>query len=252
MVHIKDCYYFSHDSNAKDDPKCVMLIEQLGPEGYGIYWILIETLRDQPSYKYPIALIPAIARRYNTTAEKMKTVVGNYGLFTVDENDFFSLSLMKRMELYEYKREIARAAGRKSAQKRLGSGNSTGVQPPFNDGLTSKVDQSISNQSIEDMIPYAEIVNYLNLKTGKNFSPKTEATVKYINGRFSEGRTLEDFKKVIDIKCTEWLGKKDRDGKSLDNYLRPNTLFSPTNFENYLNQNQKIEEPKENGPTILW
>jgi len=90
-------------------------------------------------------------------------------------------------------------------------------------------------------IPYFEIIEYLNLKTGKNFSPKTEATVKYINGRFSEGRTLEDFKKVIDVKCSEWLGKKDRDGKRLDVYLRPNTLFSPTNFENYLNQcvNQK-------------
>ncbi len=26
----KDCYYFAHDSNAKDDPKCVLMIEQLG------------------------------------------------------------------------------------------------------------------------------------------------------------------------------------------------------------------------------
>jgi hypothetical protein len=67
----KDAYYFSHDSNAKDDPKCVLLIEQLGLEGYGIFWMLIETLRDQPGYKYPIALISALARRYNTTAEKV-------------------------------------------------------------------------------------------------------------------------------------------------------------------------------------
>ena len=37
--------YFPHDSNAKDDPKCMVLIDQLGMEGYGIYWVLIE-LRD--------------------------------------------------------------------------------------------------------------------------------------------------------------------------------------------------------------
>jgi len=150
MVHIKDAYYFSHDSNAKDDPKCVMLIEQLGPEGYGIYWILIETLRDQPSYKYPIALIPAIARRYNTTAEKMKTVVGNYGLFEVDENDFFSLSLIKRMEHFEYKREIARRAGKESAKKRLGNGRSTDVQQTLNSGSTSKVNNSTVDNSREN------------------------------------------------------------------------------------------------------
>ena len=36
----KDAYYFTHDSNAKDDPKCALLIDQLGMEGYGIYWML--------------------------------------------------------------------------------------------------------------------------------------------------------------------------------------------------------------------
>ena len=26
----KDAFYFSHDSDAKDDPKCMLLIEELG------------------------------------------------------------------------------------------------------------------------------------------------------------------------------------------------------------------------------
>ena len=92
---MKDCYYFPHDSNAKDDPKCVMLIEQLGLEGYGAFWVLIETLRDQPGHKYPISLIPAIARRYNTTTEKMSVVVRNYGLFSIENDEFFLLGQFK-------------------------------------------------------------------------------------------------------------------------------------------------------------
>lgn len=108
---MKDAYWFKHDSNAKDDPKCVLLIEQLGLEGYGIYWVLIETLRDQPEYRYPIALIPALARRYNTTAEKVKTVVQLYGLFDFDDEEFFfSSSLRERMALYDGKREKLRLA----------------------------------------------------------------------------------------------------------------------------------------------
>jgi hypothetical protein len=71
----KDAYWFSHDSNAKDDPKSMKLIDQLGLEGYGIYWVLIETLRDQPEYRYPLDMIPILARRYNTSGEKMKAVV---------------------------------------------------------------------------------------------------------------------------------------------------------------------------------
>lgn len=87
-----------------------------------------------------------------------------------------------------------------------------------------------------EIIPYSEIIDYLNIKANKSFSPKTEATVKFINGRWAEGKTIDDFKRVIDVKCKEWLGKKNREGKPLANFLRPNTLFSPTNFENYLNQ----------------
>ena len=47
----KDTYWFRHDSNAKDDYKCMILIEQLGCEGYGIFWILVETLREQKDYR---------------------------------------------------------------------------------------------------------------------------------------------------------------------------------------------------------
>jgi hypothetical protein len=132
---LKDAYYFSHDSNAKDDPKCTMLIEQLGLEGYGIYWVLIETLRDQPEYRYPLKLVPALARKYNTTAEKMKTVIMGYDLFEVSNDEFFSSdSLNRRMGDFERRREIAILAGRRSAEKRLMlNDRSTDVQHAFND-----------------------------------------------------------------------------------------------------------------------
>jgi hypothetical protein len=116
---MKDSYYFPHDSNAKDDPKVVLMIEQLGLEAYGIYWVLIELLRDQPDYRYPLQLIPAMARRYNTTSEKMKTVVMAYNLFEVENDEFFfSRSLLTRMEYREMIRDKKRLAGRKSAEAR--------------------------------------------------------------------------------------------------------------------------------------
>lgn len=134
----KNAYYFPHDSNAKDDPKCVLLIEQLGLEGYGTYWVLIETLRDQPGYRYPLALVPALARRFNTSSEKINTVIHKYGLFQVDEEDFFSPSLIRRMEPLDLKREQNRIAGKISAQKRLMlNTGSTHVQNVFDAGSTS-------------------------------------------------------------------------------------------------------------------
>jgi hypothetical protein len=95
----KDAYYFPHDSNAKDDPKCLILIEELGLEGYGIFWVLIETLRDQKDYKASLRVVPALARRYNTSTEKIRAVITRYDLFLIEDDEFFfSPSLINRMK----------------------------------------------------------------------------------------------------------------------------------------------------------
>ena len=140
----KDCYYFPHDSNAKDDPKCVLMIEQLGMEGYGIYWMLVETLRDQPDYTYPVANIPALARRYNTSAEKVRTVVYNYELFTVKEDKiFFSESLNRRMLVFNENRAKRSAAGRLGMARRWGYNNViTPLLQSNSTVITSKVKES--------------------------------------------------------------------------------------------------------------
>ncbi len=144
IINKKDAFWFSHDSNAKDDPKCMLLIDQLGLEGYGIYWILVETLRDQPDYKYPLKLLPILAKRYVTSGEKMKAVVLNYELFQIaDDQFFFSESLNNRMRTLADKRENARKAGIASAEKRKKlNTRSTPVQQSLNNGSTSKVKES--------------------------------------------------------------------------------------------------------------
>jgi len=114
-------YWFMHDFNAKDDPKIMLLIDELGMEGYGIYWVLIETLRGCPEaqYRYPLRLIPSLARKYATTSPKVETVVRNYGLFIIENEEFFlSKSLCNRMEKYDLKREQMRINARIGVEKR--------------------------------------------------------------------------------------------------------------------------------------
>jgi len=86
-------------------------------------------------------------------------------------------------------------------------------------------------------IPYKKVVDYLNEKTGKNFSPKAKETKKLISGRYNEGNTLDDFKHVIDVKVADWL-----DNDSMKTYLKPDTLFNSSNFDKY--KNETIDEVK--------
>lgn len=112
-------YWFKHDTNAKDDYKIMLLIDQLGLEGYGIFWILIETLREQEGYRYPMVMLPILAKRYNTSGEKMKTVVMQYGLFEIlDDDTFLSPALARRMGAYDKLVEQKRLSGSKGGKSR--------------------------------------------------------------------------------------------------------------------------------------
>src|SRR5699024_8457159 len=87
-------------------------------------------------------------------------------------------------------------------------------------------------------IDYSEIVEYLNLKTGKQYRATTKKTQALIKARVNEGFTVDDFKKVIDKKV-----KDNQAGYFKDLYLRPETLFG-NKFEGYLNQNESLGKQK--------
>lgn len=78
----------------------------------------------------------------------------------------------------------------------------------------------------KEYIPYSEIINYLNEKSEKNYKHTASATKKLIKARWNEGHRLDDFKKVIDICCSNWKGKEFGNGQKGDMYLRPSTLFN--------------------------
>lgn len=86
-----------------------------------------------------------------------------------------------------------------------------------------------SNSSIVSKATYS-VVDYLNQKLGTHYKPTTPKTVSLIERRLNEGFTVEDFKKVIDVKYEEW-----KDDEKMSKFLRPETLFS-NKFEGYLNQ----------------
>lgn len=114
----------------------------------------------------------------------------------------------------------------------------TPIEKKVKDNNTSFNNTSNNTRDIKDIveqspttpIPYHEVINYLNQKTGKNFKSTSKATQRHIKARFADGFTLNDFKQVIDTKSAQWL--KD---KKMSAYLRPDTLFG-TKFEGYLNE----------------
>ena len=111
------------------------------------------------------------------------------------------------------------------------------------DGYQCVTQNSIDKNSI-DILPEKkepeickEIIEYLNLKANTKFRSHSAGTKRHLNARLAEGFTIDDFKKVIDIKCAQWLNDPN-----MKKYLRPETLFSASHFESYLNE--YVEPPR--------
>jgi uncharacterized phage protein (TIGR02220 family) len=110
----------------------------------------------------------------------------------------------------------------------------------MNNKRTTNEQQMNTNKNVKNVKNiYIYIVEYLNEKTKKNFKYTTKKTKSLIDARLKEGFSLEDFKKVIDIKIEQWLNDK-----KMNSYLRPETLFG-NKFEGYLNESTN---PKDDGP----
>lgn len=100
--------------------------------------------------------------------------------------------------------------------------------PKISKDKISKYNNIVEQGSTAYSSEIEEIIDYLNQRTGKSFRTSTAKTKALIIARLKENYSVDDFKKVIDIKCGEWI--------STDNskYLRPETLFG-NKFEGYLN-----------------
>lgn len=141
--------------------------------------------------------------RYNQTQyldEKKQLLVEENGTYTKCIQDVSSLDTQVRLG---------------KSKDRLGKSNNT-----------------MSDKS-DDVIPYSEIISYLNEKTGRSFRT-TEAHKRFIKARWNEDYKLDDFKRVVDNKVADWTGKTIN-GQPAEKYLQPSTLFG-TKFDNYLNQ----------------
>ena len=83
-----------------------------GMEGIGIYWCLIEILWENDGY-YPTSKINIIAFELRTESERIADIVKSFELFKIKDGNFYSESLLFRMELRDEKSKKASESAKK-------------------------------------------------------------------------------------------------------------------------------------------
>lgn len=142
---MKDLPYITHDFGARNDPKLMDLQMDLGGQGLGIFWCLVEMLWENGG---------AIPANYRSIAfalrwckpEEVEKVVTGYGLFEVRDGQIESHSASTRISQmrtrFNARSEAGRAAGLASARSR----SRTPVEQPQDDRSTD-VEQSLNGRS---------------------------------------------------------------------------------------------------------
>jgi hypothetical protein len=172
----KEAYYFSHDSNARQDEKIIKLRMKLGWEGYGLYWAIIEMLRDAKDYKLETHY-DSIAFELRTECERIKSVIEDFGLFDIKKGMFYSTSLINRMKLRDAKSNQAREAAKKRWAKKtdnqeVTSDSNADAYHEHSDSNAIKGKESKGNETILSFEEFWEM--YGNKKSLKPCKQKYE------------------------------------------------------------------------------
>jgi len=93
----KHTYHFKHDFNAHNDENILDLRMELGFEGYGIFWYLVENLAMSTGYQLE-SNYKRLAFSSHIEESTLRRVIEEFGLFVVKDGFFWSESLRRRME----------------------------------------------------------------------------------------------------------------------------------------------------------
>ena len=200
----KAAFYFPHFCNARHDRKIRRLRKELGVEGYGIYFMLLETLREQQDLMYPLEDLDLLAEEFGVSEPKIRTTICNYQLFEVDfEQKFFSPKMLVYLEPYFKMKEQRKLAGKASADKRLLNDRSTTVQQ--SKGKESKVNEikeKESKVSFSEML--SPFIDELNSEYNNFYSYWMEADKK--------GKARWESEKFFEIsrRVKTWMNNKSK------------------------------------------
>jgi len=254
---MKDTFYFSHDYNARTDPKIKRLMAKHGMTGYGIYWAIIEDL-----YNNANALqtdCESIAYDLRVDSEIIKSIIFDFDLFKIDGEIFSSLSIQRRLDDRNEKSEKARKSAQyrwnnktdnANAMRTHSDGNAIkerkGKESKLNNpnGLLLSSQKNDANNN-SGSVPIQKIIEAWNdrTKTSK-VNTISESRKKAIRARWSEHGKDGIWKVFLKTFESDFLN-----GKNESNWMASfDWVMNPTNFVKILDGNyDNREKPKTNG-----
>ncbi|WMT42810.1 DUF4373 domain-containing protein [Paenibacillus sp. D2_2] len=237
---MKEAYYFSHDCNARHDPKMTAMRAAYGAEGYGWYWMLIEMMMESSDYKLDMQskyTFNAFALQLQSETMQMQKFVqdciNEFELFVSDGQFFWSKSLLRRME----KRKKTSEKRSEAANKRWSNANASksDANAMQNDAKESKGKESKVNENIKDICVSdesnkydSEFENFWSAYPPKRKRDKAKTYKTWL-------KKTKSFDKVKMTECVErYAADKKTIGYDGSYAKMPTTFLNAETYKDYL------------------
>lgn len=232
----KDAFYFPHFANARHDRKLKRVQKEMGLEGYAIYFMLLEVLREQLDFKYPLSDLDLLADEFGTSEAKVNVVVNNYDLFILDdEHNFFSIKQIYYLQPYIEKTERARLAAQKRWNLVNDDANAMQMHSKSNANAMQVKESKVKQSKQKDRKVLFRETQYQNLDDYRNAFIGTiyeNANHNYYHEVIRNWSDANNEKKIDWIATAKnWMARDIKEGKFVDQNFKPN--------ERGTNQNRK-------------
>jgi len=196
----KDAYYFPHDSNAQHDEKILKLRVKYNWAGYGLYWAIVEKLREATNYRLDSNDIACLSLGVSHPIDDLIAFLNDcykWKLLSKDNGWFWSESLCNRMEEIDKRRQQLSDAGKRGNMVRW-KGNRKAIAKQ-SQGNRSKVKESKVKESKEEDTTTSTFVDLWNnnlpiFKITKLSSKRTD----HLQARLKEDTFKSNFTIIIE------------------------------------------------------
>lgn len=210
-ANAKDVYYFSHDCNARNDEKILAMRSVYGLEGYAMYFMIVEILREQNDYKLKITkyIWSTLAMQMNTDASKVQKFVedciNEFQLFVLKDEFLYSESLIKRMNLFKEISEVRSKAAKKRWENANGmqmecKSNANANQKQINKTKLNKIKLDYTKKEDINNTPDGDNALTGNLPDGYSIHENSGEVYTVIDGVmyniYGEELNQQGFKKI--------------------------------------------------------
>ena len=200
---MKETFYFPHDYSARNDPKLQDVLIDLGVEGIGVFWCIIEQLYEQGG-TLPISSCKSIAFALHVDCKVVESLIFDFDLFPNDGEKFWSESVNTRLCKMNSIRDKRREAisRRWSKKQSVDTGqidtnvseidtNVSLVYPQLFKEKEKKVDKEKKKENIEEKE---------NTPKGVKEKEKSETAKRFVPPTFEEAKArMEEMGYTFDV-----------------------------------------------------